>query len=251
MIVIIFIFGLVIGSFLNVVILRSLSGESLAYPPSHCAQCRHRLAPWDLIPVLSYIILGGKCRYCGNKISIQYPLIELLTGIIFILLYLKYGLTLKLLEILIFTSILIVITTTDIKEMTASHVIAAIGFFSVLAIKIIAGEGLLTALLPAIVLFTLFAIGCFLGGVGDGDVSLVALIGLTLGASLSTAALFIAVVIGGIYGFSLIVKNKKNLKREIPLVPFLATGCMLAIFLEPQINNYFSNYLYLLSVLLK
>jgi leader peptidase (prepilin peptidase)/N-methyltransferase len=236
-----FILGTIIGSFLNVVILRSLSGESLVYPPSHCAQCQHHLAPWDLIPVLSYIILKGKCRYCGSKISIQYPLIELVTGIVFVLLYLKYGLTVELAQMLVFASILIIITMTDIKAMTASHIIALVGFAIVLILKIIAGEDILIAFLPAIILFILFAIGCYFGGIGDGDVSLAALIGLALGM-LSMAAVFIAIVIGGIYGIILIIQNKANSKKQIPLVPFLTAGCMLAIMLEPQINAYISSF---------
>ena len=85
--------GLCIGSFLNVVILRSLSEESIVFPASKCPKCQHKLHWWHNIPVLSYIILRGKCGFCKEKISIQYPLIELLTGIIFVVTFIKFGLS--------------------------------------------------------------------------------------------------------------------------------------------------------------
>lgn len=108
--------GLCIGSFLNVVILRTLSGESIVFPPSKCPKCGNKLKWWHNIPVLSYIFLGGKCGFCKEKISIQYPIVELITCIIFVMTYLKLGFTLDLLFALIFFSLLIVIAGTDIKE---------------------------------------------------------------------------------------------------------------------------------------
>lgn len=115
----IFIIGLCIGSFLNVVILRGLSEESIVYPPSKCPKCQSPLKWWHNIPILSYILLKGKCGFCHEKISIQYPIIEFITGYLFLSAFLKFGFTVNLFFILVFISMLIVISTTDIKEHVA------------------------------------------------------------------------------------------------------------------------------------
>lgn len=115
----VFIIGLCIGSFLNVVVLRGFSGESIVLPPSHCTKCNHKLAWYDNIPLISYILLKGKCRYCNKKISIQYPIVEFSTGIIFALLYYKYSFgtfNLNFLFLTICASLCIAMTTTDFKE---------------------------------------------------------------------------------------------------------------------------------------
>ena len=112
----VFITGLCIGSFLNVVILRALSEESIVFPASKCPKCQTPLKWWHNIPVLSYIFLRGKCAFCKEKISIQYPIIELLTGYLFLSSYLKFGITFKTLFVVMFLSMFIVIATTDIKE---------------------------------------------------------------------------------------------------------------------------------------
>lgn len=115
----IFIIGLCVGSFLNVVVLRGLTGESIVLPPSHCTKCDHKLSWYDNIPVLSYLILKGKCRYCSEKISPQYPVVELFTGLIFAGIYYKYSFgtfNLNALFLMIAASLCIVMTVTDIKE---------------------------------------------------------------------------------------------------------------------------------------
>lgn len=112
----VFITGLCIGSFLNVVILRALSGESIVFPASKCPKCQTPLKWWHNIPVLSYIFLKGKCAFCDEKISIQYPIIELLTGYLFLMTFLKFGYSFNTIFTVIFLSLFIVISTTDIKE---------------------------------------------------------------------------------------------------------------------------------------
>src|SRR5665648_798312 len=108
-IVIIFIFGLIIGSFLNVCIYRIPREESIVSPPSHCPNCNTRLKPFDLIPLLSYLITGGKCRYCGMKISPRYFSVELLTGVVSLALFYKYGLTVDFVAFIFLTYILIAV----------------------------------------------------------------------------------------------------------------------------------------------
>ena len=112
---IIFGVGTIIGSFLNVCIYRIPNEESIAYPPSHCGSCGHNLKVLDLVPIFSWLFLRGRCRYCGEKVSKQYPIIEGATGLLFVFLYLKFGFTIELLKYMIFTSILIVIGIIDFK----------------------------------------------------------------------------------------------------------------------------------------
>ena len=111
------IIGLVFGSFFNVVGLRVPKGESIVTPPSHCDKCNRRLMAIDLVPVFSYLFLGGKCRTCGAKIGFFYPLMELLTGILFAFAYIQFGLTLELAVALLFSSLLVIITVSDIAYM--------------------------------------------------------------------------------------------------------------------------------------
>lgn len=111
-----FLIGLCMGSFLNVVVLRGLTGESIVLPPSHCTKCNHKLAWYDNIPVFSYLFLRGKCRYCSEKISIQYPLVELFTALVFTGLYLKYGFSLNTIFVMAAAFMCIVLAVTDIKE---------------------------------------------------------------------------------------------------------------------------------------
>ena len=114
--VFVFIIGLCIGSFLNVCILRALSGESIVFPPSKCPKCGNKLKWWHNIPVLSYIFLRGKCGFCKEHISIQYPIVEILTAIIFTLIFMKFGVSLDTLFMWIISALLIIIAGTDIKE---------------------------------------------------------------------------------------------------------------------------------------
>lgn len=110
------IFGLCFGSFYNVVILRSLSNESLVFPGSKCPKCNNKLKPWHNIPVFSYVFLRGKCAFCKEKISIQYPIIELTTMLLFTLCFIKFGLSYQTLFGMILTSCLLIMTMTDLKE---------------------------------------------------------------------------------------------------------------------------------------
>lgn len=116
--------GLCMGSFFNVVILRSLSGESIVFPPSKCPKCNHKLYPWHNIPVLSYIFLRGKCHFCKEKISIQYPIIELLTMLMYAAAFIKFGISLETIFAFIIISSLIIMTATDIKEQSVDCNIA-------------------------------------------------------------------------------------------------------------------------------
>lgn len=127
----VFVTGLCIGSFLNVVILRALSEESIVFPPSKCPKCQTPLKWWHNIPVLSYIFLRGKCAFCHEKISLQYPIVEILTGYLYLTVFLKFGYTFNTLFVIGFISLFIVISTTDIREHVAfnihSYILAILG----------------------------------------------------------------------------------------------------------------------------
>lgn len=127
----VFIISICLGSFLNVVILRAFSGESIVLPPSKCPKCQHKLAPWDNIPVLSYLALRGKCRYCKEKISPQYPLVELFTAILFTLIYYKFGFSLNTLFLVAASGLCIVMAVCDIREKVIfdihAYILAALG----------------------------------------------------------------------------------------------------------------------------
>lgn len=136
----VFITGLCIGSFLNVVILRTLSEESIVFPASKCPKCQTPLKWWHNIPVLSYILLRGKCAFCKEPISIQYPIIELITGIIYTILFMKFGVSFDTLFAWIFAALLIVIAGTDIKEKVVYdvHTYTLIGFGLLYAVVVTA-----------------------------------------------------------------------------------------------------------------
>jgi len=132
-IILIFILGLIVGSFSNVCIYRIPKNESIIYPASHCPKCSSPIKPVDNVPILSYILLKGRCRNCKNKISIQYPSVELLTGLIYLIIYLNYGLNIQTLIYIILSSALIIIAFIDLNEQVIPEVISlpgmAIGLF--------------------------------------------------------------------------------------------------------------------------
>jgi leader peptidase (prepilin peptidase)/N-methyltransferase len=226
--ILMFITGLIIGSFLNVCIYRIPKGESIAYPPSHCTSCGNRIKPYDLIPVVSWIFLKGRCRYCGEKIYVRYTRIELLTGILFVFIYLKYGFTMECLKFLILASFLIVIgmidfDTTDVYAKTTWTGIIIGGIF--LLIKVYMNLPVKT-----------FIYGAFLGGglisliivitkgMGWGDAEICLLGGLFLGLKLTVLMMGISFVLGGVIGVILILTGKKNRKDYIPFGPFIAVA---------------------------
>lgn len=230
MLVIMFIFGLIIGSFLNVCIYRIPEGNTVVNVPSHCPSCKSKLKPVDLLPVISYIILGGKCRYCGQSIGIRYPLVELTTGAVFIISYLTIGLNLLLVKYLVIYSILIIITLIDLKH------------------KIIPNVLVLTLLVWAVtwqlafpdlphyeaVVGGLLGGGIFLliavlskGGMGGGDIKLMFSAGIFLGVMPAILAILISSIVGGIIGLILILLKIKDRKDPIPFGPFLSLGIFL------------------------
>lgn len=261
----IFIFGLIVGSFLNCVIFRLEKEESFVRGRSHCQNCKHHLSWLDLVPVLSYIFLMGRCRYCNKKISKQYPIIEILTGIIFIVLFssqypvffgdfmvlsVNYLSFLNVLILLAISSFLTVIFVFDLRHSLIPDnivylLILLAGVYQILNINIIGAGGAVELFNP--VFSGLVPAGFFLSLIiisrgkwmGMGDVKLALFMGLFLGSPNIFVALFFAFMIGAIIGTGTIIAKVKTMKSEIPFGPFLITGTIIAFFFGSQIINWY------------
>jgi len=206
------ILGFIIGSFLNVIIYRLPEKKSIIYPPSHCPKCGKRLKIIDLIPVLSYLSTGGKCRYCNTKISIQYPLVEILTGFLFLFAYLKFGISVQLFIYLLLLAALIVVSFIDYKYMIIpnkiTYPLVVVSLLSAVIFDYITiFQSLLGILIPSLLLLIVAFI--FKGGMGMGDVKLAAAIGGILGWSYTLTGIFLGSLFGSIIGLSLMGLGNK------------------------------------------
>ena len=246
-----FIIGTIFGSFYNVVGYRIPKGQSILYPSSHCTNCNHELKAFELVPILSFLFLGGKCKKCKSKISFFYPIFELLTGICFVLSYIVFGISLECLYSIIFISMLLIIVISDYQTMIIPDSILI--FFSLLLMFLkyfiggfdAIGTSLLHALASFIFMLVLKIVGDFLfkkESMGGGDIKLLAVFGFVLGFPLSIISVFLSAFIA--LPVSLILlKIKKT--HEIPFGPFLSIAAII-IFLS-QIN--FETIIDFLSVL--
>jgi len=237
-----FLLGLIVGSFLNVVICRLPEGKSIVNPPSHCPNCNTRLKVIDLIPVVSYLSTGGKCRYCGEKISFQYPFVELLTAFLFLGAYLKFGFSFELFFMLLLLSSLVVISFIDYKYMIIPNVITYSGVIIGLLYAIIFDyinivDSLLGIFIPALLLLIVALI--FKGGMGMGDVKLVAMLGAFLGYKYILASIFIGSVFGSVIGLAFMGLGLIERKTRIPFGPFICLGAMLMIFFGNQLITWY------------
>jgi leader peptidase (prepilin peptidase) / N-methyltransferase len=233
--------GLIIGSFLNVCIYRIPREESISFPPSHCTNCDNKIKAYDLIPVLSYIFLKGKCRHCKEKISIKYPIIELITCALFLVFYIKFGLTFELVKFSVFTCFMLVIgiidlETTDVYvKTTICGLIAGIifviagHFYGLPVLTYIYGGVLGGGIITIIILLT--------HGMGWGDVEICLLAGIFLGLKLTVVMLLFSFVLGGVIGVLLILTKKKTRKDYIPFGPFIALGAIGALMFGQMFIN--------------
>lgn len=249
--VLIFIFGLIIGSFLNCVIWRLFKEESFVGGKSYCPHCRHSLGFWDLFPVLSFILLGGKCRYCKERISFQYPSVELATAILFSLIYLHLGsmLSLELFFWMAMISFLIIIFVFDLKYfIIPDEVIYPAIFLSIIWLSYSFSSGLVGS--QAVVLTIGSALGASLFffliwffskgmAMGFGDVKLALLIGLLLGFENTVVALFLGFLFGAIIGSMMVVLKKRGMSSEVPFAPFLIAGTIASFFFGSNIINWY------------
>lgn len=238
-ILIFLILGLCMGSFYNVVGYRLPKKESIIKPSSYCPKCKHKLTPIELMPLISYIIQRGKCKKCKKKIPIFYPLIELVTGLLFVLSYLMFGLSWDLLISLCFVSTLLIIIVSDINYMIIPDEILIIGILLILIIKLLTGgniiEIILDMIIPFIILYLIKLFGDFIfqrESLGGGDIKLMLIFGLVVGWSLALFSVFLASFIALPIAI-IILKLKKT--DIIPFGPFLNLAVLMIYFSKMEI----------------
>jgi leader peptidase (prepilin peptidase)/N-methyltransferase len=245
MVFLVFVFGLIIGSFLNVVIYRLPKNESVVYPASHCMSCGHQLSPLELIPVFSYIFLKGKCKNCGEKISIRYPFVELFTGIIFIINYIYISDLIILTAGLVFSSLLIVLALIDIDhqilpdKLTLGGLAAGIifSFFRTDLSFVFSLAGVLAA---GGLLFLIAYLSK--GGMGGGDIKMMAMVGSFTGPIIAVSSIFLGAVIALIAHLPGIVSGSKGMKSKLPFGPFLALASFLLWIWGEEIFNIYLSF---------
>lgn len=234
-----FVFGLVFGSFFNVVALRTLKGENVSFPPSHCVNCNHNLSGKDLVPVFSWLYLKGKCRYCKVKISPIYPFIEFLTGVSYALIVYQFGVTPEALIQIVFITILIIASSADLKEQWIPDRFVVIGLALVFVLRLIFNESgeIIYHLISMLAAFGMMYLIYLLskGRLGGADIKLYALIGLSIGIMDAIGSLFYSsfVAVFVYYAMNLFIKKDEKVtgKTVIPYVPFITIGVLMTYFL--------------------
>ncbi|SNB46204.1 A24 family peptidase [Geobacter sp. DSM 9736] len=250
----VFLFGAAVGSFLNVCIWRLPRGESVVFPPSHCPACGTSIRWHDNIPLIGYLLLRGRCRSCGGRISLQYPLVELLNGLLTLFLFLKFGPSLTFLVLSLLLWALVAITFIDLEHQIIPDVISLPGIIAGFAasfaildplhpsqtvgwlnslIGIVAGGGSLLLVATAYHFLTKKE------GMGGGDIKLLAMMGAFLGWRAVPFILFTSSLLGSIIGIALMVTNKKDSKLAIPFGPFLSMAAVIYIFWGRQLITWY------------
>lgn len=249
-IVVSFILGTIFGSFFNVCIYRIPNKQSISNPPSHCYNCNTRLKPLDLVPVLSWTFLGGKCRYCKQKISLRYALVELLTGILFVLVYKVYGLNTITLYYLLLVSLLVIITFIDIDHYIIPDGLIIFGAIGALTFNILGqGVGLKESLLGGLIcgggtLILIYLIELLVKKevMGGGDIKLFAMGGLFLGVKYGLLTVLLSVYVGATYGVYTIIYSKiknKEYNSMIPYGPFISIGALITVLCGTSIIDWY------------
>ena len=252
----VFILGTMVGSFLNVCIARIPNEESVIHPPSHCPKCKAAIPFYCNIPLLSYVLLHGRCRSCSERISPRYFIVELLMGLLSVALYYRFGLSYEFFVGFVFVAGMIVISVIDLDVRIVPDVISLPGivlgfFFSVVGyffvgatdevistpvgslIGILAGGGFLLA--------TAWLYEKFTGveGMGGGDIKLLAMIGAFLGWPSIPVTLFIASVLGSVIGLTCMVLTGAGRRLALPFAPFLCSGAVIHLFFSNEIIQFY------------
>jgi leader peptidase (prepilin peptidase)/N-methyltransferase len=266
--VFVFVFGLIIGSFLNVCILRIPTGKSIVMPASACPKCGAAIHAYDNIPVISYLILRGKCRGCKTRISPMYPLVEFLTGLLFFACYYAFGFSVETLKWATFSAVMIVLVFTDLRERILPDVVNftgfAFGLVFALFVKPTDGSALWIAdhifqfPPPQPVLSLVDALlGAALGsgllwlvseayfrlrgreGMGLGDVKMMLMAGAFLGAKRTLLTIMAGSILGSVIGIAVIVARRKEADYELPFGTFLGAGALLVVFFGTPVVNWY------------
>jgi len=240
---ILFIFGAIVGSFLNVCIYRLPREKSIVTPGSSCPSCEKPIKFYDNIPVISYLLLRGKCRNCGNKISLRYPLVELITAILFFLLYRKSGISFELPANMLFVSLLIVISFIDFDFQIIPDILSFGGIGAGFVLSFVRPHfGILDAvygiLLGGGILFAIaygYQLVAKREGMGGGDIKLLGMIGAFCGIKGVIFSLMSGSLIGTIVGIPLMLVKGKDTKYAIPFGPFLSLGALLFLIMGDRL----------------
>jgi leader peptidase (prepilin peptidase)/N-methyltransferase len=246
----VFLFGAVVGSFLNVCIYRIPAGESIVSPASRCPHCQAPIRWYQNIPIFSYLFLGGKCASCKAHISLRYPLVEVLTGLLFALVMYRFGFHWATIIYWIFTSILVVVTFIDVDHRIIPDVLTLpgilLGFLGSFAIPWISWtDSLLGILVGGGSLFLVAVVYEWLTkkeGMGGGDIKLLAMLGAFLGWKAVLPVVFLSSLLGSLVGVPLMLIKKADSKLAIPFGPFLATGALLYLFWGPSFIRWYLSF---------
>ncbi|MGD9159958.1 MAG: prepilin peptidase [Desulfobacteraceae bacterium] len=252
-----FVFGLTVGSFLNVCIYRIPLKKSIVTPPSSCTACGNRIKFYDNIPVLSYLILGGRCRNCGTHFSMLYPTVELATGLISMALLVRYNLNnhglLQYFIFFTFISALVCISFIDLEHMIIPDVISypgiIVGFFiSFISTHVTWLDSLLGIVIGGGILYLiafLFELLLKKEAMGGGDIKLLAMIGAWLGWNSIVFVVLASSLTGTVLGSISLLLSRKGLRTKIPFGPFLALGAILYVFFGKELTDWYLNLLYI------
>jgi leader peptidase (prepilin peptidase)/N-methyltransferase len=242
-------YGLVIGSFLNVVIYRLPLGQSLVKPRSRCRQCGYVLRWFDNIPVVSWLLLGGRCRKCGTRVSWQYPLVELITAILFVITVWLTPVGPLLVSRLLLVCILIVLFGIDLEHQILPNSITLPGIVIGLLFSLIAPPGIRDALIGAILgggILYAIAAGYYLWrreeGMGMGDVKMLAMLGAFLGWKAVLVTLVLASFSGAVIGVAMMAGQRGGMKYALPFGTFLAIGAITAMFVGDPLIAWYSGF---------
>lgn len=238
-----FILGTIFGSFYNVIGYRIPNGKSIIYPPSHCTKCKRRLKFYELIPIFSYIFLKGKCMKCKSKISIFYPLFELISGLLFMFTYMSFGFSLDFIIAITFISMMIIVTVSDFLYMIIpDEVLIFFGIVIFIEMIFISGIGsafisVLNGCASFIIMFIIKKIGDFIfkrESMGGGDIKLMFISGMVLTFPISTLSIFVGSFIGIIPA---LLYSKKHPEGIIPFGPLLALGSIVLLLFHIDIDT--------------
>ncbi|MGI6072136.1 MAG: prepilin peptidase [Lachnospiraceae bacterium] len=238
-----FLIGIMMGSFLNCISMRVLSGESVVRGRSHCISCGHKLGALDLIPIFSWLFLKRKCRYCNSKISARYPLSELVSGIAYVLILAKYDLTWRMLELVVLCSILLCVTLCDLDEHIIPDRFIIAGIINRIIFILLSGNilnelkfsiiGAFSVSLPLLVLSLILDKILKKDTMGGGDIKLFFMAGAYFIWYVNVLVLFMSALIGIIFGILL----KKNEKKQIPFGPAVSVGYFLGMLVGSELVN--------------
>ena len=238
-------FGLVIGSFLNVVAYRLPRGESLVSPPSRCPGCDSPIKPWDNVPLLSWLFLRGRCRHCHERISPRYPLVELVTALVFAGVALKRGLTDDLVVLLPFAAMLIAVADIDLEHrIVPNKILLPMAVWGIAASAVVRTSALPELLISGAAAFTFLLVAALIhpAGMGMGDVKLAGVMGLYLGVSIAPT-LLVAFLSGSIVGIGVLLRQgAKGRKTGVPFAPFLALGGVVGLLAGPELVHLYVHH---------